>query len=626
MAGSLGTLGRATVEIAAPTGKLDKDLKHAEGAVKNSVSQMANAFKAIGATVVAAGITKFIKDSIKAFTVQENAVAQLEARLKSTKGVVGLTSKELQKMAAGLQGVTTYGDEAIIGMQSLLLTFTSIGRDVFPQATEAILNVATAMGTDLKSAAVQVGKALNDPILGVTALARSGIQFTQAQKDMIKSLTESGKILDAQTIILKELETQFGGAARAARDTFGGETQSLSNAFGDTMETIGGVIARITQPHIKALSEEITALNNAMAGTSTASITLDLIATDKELLNAKKHLDELGNSFVLGAADADAARIQLINLISRLEEHRAALTKDNDAMAESNKRIAEIQTRLNQLSTAPMDFFEQMEFARLADDLKKLGSAFKELEAPLKPFILPESPELSIAPSVDATNAIQKMIDLQSTLGEVTELANRKFVDFGYVALTAFQQIERLGVSAANALASVFANWATDTKKNFGDVAEAFGQMLIQMVADLLARYAIFAIFSFLPGGGGIASALAAASGFKPIGKADGGFIPGSGNRDSVPIMATPGEFVVNKWASRKFATLLEFINSGMLTNRFSDGGLVNAGSSALGFAGAGNFSPNINVGQPAIYVTLDGQAIRSYVRREDAYDRRSRA
>ena len=98
MAGSLGTLGRATVEIAAPTGKLDKDLKHAEGAVKNSVSQMANAFKAIGATVVAAGITKFIKDSIKAFTVQENAVAQLEARLKSTKGVVGLTSKELQKM------------------------------------------------------------------------------------------------------------------------------------------------------------------------------------------------------------------------------------------------------------------------------------------------------------------------------------------------------------------------------------------------------------------------------------------------------------------------------------------------------------------------------------------------
>lgn len=81
-----------------------------------------------------------------------------------------------------MQSVTTYGDETVIEAQALLLTFTKIGKETFPQALESTLNVATAMGTDLKSAALQVGKALNDPVLGMTALSRSGIQFTEDQK------------------------------------------------------------------------------------------------------------------------------------------------------------------------------------------------------------------------------------------------------------------------------------------------------------------------------------------------------------------------------------------------------------------------------------------------------------
>ena len=141
--------------------------------------------------MVAAGFgIAAVKAVTDAFIRQEDAIAQLDARLKSTGNAAGFTSKQLQGMAASLQGVTRFGDEAIIEMQSLLLTFTEIGGDTFTDATEAILNVSTAMGQDLQTAAIQVGKALNDPILGVTALARSGIQFTQSQKDTIKSLVE----------------------------------------------------------------------------------------------------------------------------------------------------------------------------------------------------------------------------------------------------------------------------------------------------------------------------------------------------------------------------------------------------------------------------------------------------
>lgn len=216
----------------------------AKDKTKQGIKSSESSFKGLAKTLsplIAVGFgVAAVKSATDAYIRQENAVAQLDARLKSTGNAVGIASKELQKMAASLQGVTTFGDEAIIEMQSLLLTFTQIGGETFPQATEAILNVSTAMGQDLKSSAIQVGKALNDPILGVTALARSGIQFTESQKDMIKELTTAGDLIGAQSIILKELETQFGGAARAAKDTLGGALISLSNTFGDEVfEALG---------------------------------------------------------------------------------------------------------------------------------------------------------------------------------------------------------------------------------------------------------------------------------------------------------------------------------------------------------------------------------------------------
>ena len=213
--------------------KTSKGIKKSTGAFK----QMA---KTLGPLITIGFGVAAIKAAADAYSKQENAIAQLEQRLKSTNNAVGISSQKLQEMASSLQKVTTFGDETIIEMQSLLLTFTKIGGDTFPQATEAILNMSTAMDQDLKTSAIQVGKALNDPVAGIAAMSRSGIQFTDTQKDMIKSLTETGDLLGAQTIILSELETQFGGAARAAKDTFGGAMQSLANTFGDEVfEALG---------------------------------------------------------------------------------------------------------------------------------------------------------------------------------------------------------------------------------------------------------------------------------------------------------------------------------------------------------------------------------------------------
>lgn len=177
----------------------------------------------------------------------EFASAQLNAALKSTRNVAGQSVEALNAHARALAQVSIYDDDAITGAQALLLTFTKLSGDTFPKATQAVLNVATAMGTDLKSAAIQVGKALNDPILGISALARSGIQFTEAQKLMIQQLVESNQLMEAQTIILGELETQFGNSAKAASETFGGALKKLSNDIGDALTLTGDGVSIATK-------------------------------------------------------------------------------------------------------------------------------------------------------------------------------------------------------------------------------------------------------------------------------------------------------------------------------------------------------------------------------------------
>jgi len=197
------------------------------------------AASALAAVVSIAALSSQLNRFIDATVTNEKAQAQLGAAIASTGGAAGKSVADLNRHAAALQKVTNFGDETINAMQGLLLTFTQIKGDQFDAATKATLDLATAMGTDLNSAALQVGKALNDPVLGMTALARSGIQFTEAQKEMVKGMVDANDTIGAQTIILAELERQFGGSAEAARNTLGGALASLRNAFGDLFELSG---------------------------------------------------------------------------------------------------------------------------------------------------------------------------------------------------------------------------------------------------------------------------------------------------------------------------------------------------------------------------------------------------
>ena len=205
-------------------------------------------------------LRSFASESIKLFREQQKAVAQVEAGLKSTGNQAGFTIAELKKQASELQKTTLFGDEEILkGATAQLLTFTNIAGEQFSRTQQAALDLATRLDGDLKSASIQLGKALNDPVANLSALSRSGIQFTTEQKKVIKSLQESGRLAEAQTLILDELNKQYGGSAEAAAEADGGITQ-LSNAIGDAKEKLGELILDGLKPTIQSLQEFFSSL------------------------------------------------------------------------------------------------------------------------------------------------------------------------------------------------------------------------------------------------------------------------------------------------------------------------------------------------------------------------------
>ena len=211
------------------------------------------AIGAAGAAAAAVGLAAGLGLSVKEAMEAQQVQAQLEAVLKSTGGIAGVTAEQANKLATNLGNLTRFGDETVLSGENMLLTFTNIGKDVFPEATQTMLDMSQALGQDVTASAMQLGKALNDPVQGVTALRRVGVQLTDAQEEQIKAMVESGDVMGAQKVILAELRKEFGGSAEAAGNTFAGQLDRLRNSFSNTAESVGNALL----PSIQILADKL---------------------------------------------------------------------------------------------------------------------------------------------------------------------------------------------------------------------------------------------------------------------------------------------------------------------------------------------------------------------------------
>lgn len=188
-----------------------------------------------GVGALVAGLTYAVEQAMET----ERVMRATEQVIRSTGGAAGLTADEIADFAGEMSALTGIDDEAIQSAENVLLTFTSIGRDVFPQATQAALDMSAALGTDLQGAVTMIGKALQDPVQGVSALARVGVNFSDSAKETIKRMVEMNDVAGAQTFILKELNTEFGGMAEALGNTAAGKINKARNAIDNFAASIG---------------------------------------------------------------------------------------------------------------------------------------------------------------------------------------------------------------------------------------------------------------------------------------------------------------------------------------------------------------------------------------------------
>lgn len=258
MAGN-STIGALRVVLGLDSAELQEGLNRAQKHLKKfskDVAKIGQQVTGVGQALtlgLTAPIAAFGVASVRAAQQSADAFAQVEAALKSMGGASGRTAEQLQANAKALQDMAAIDDDEILrNVTANLLTFGKVSGPVFDRAQTAIVDLATRMKMELQPATLLVGKALNDPLKGLTAMGRAGIQFTDAQKAMITQMVKVGNVAGAQSIILGELERQFGGSAKAAADA--NPYARLSIALGELSETIGAKLIPVVQPMVESLT------------------------------------------------------------------------------------------------------------------------------------------------------------------------------------------------------------------------------------------------------------------------------------------------------------------------------------------------------------------------------------
>jgi hypothetical protein len=236
---SRGSIDIPVVSKFDPTG-----IKQAQGALKGFGKSLIGIGALVAGAFAIRGIANFAMESVLA-AERAQQFNNILIQVAKTTGVFGkdvnAATDRMIKFADAHELVIGVEAELIKEAQGVLLSFKAVGKSgdevggVFDRATKAAFDMAAVLKTDARGSAVQLGKALENPIKGVTALAKAGTTFTDQQKEQIRTLVESNDLLGAQELILNEVESQYGGAAEAAALS----SEKIKLAFGQVQDALG---------------------------------------------------------------------------------------------------------------------------------------------------------------------------------------------------------------------------------------------------------------------------------------------------------------------------------------------------------------------------------------------------
>jgi hypothetical protein len=237
------------IKITGETEDAAKDVSALAGGLSALGGMAAGALTA-GLAVAVAGLVALsggLGFAVSEAAEAEVVLAQLGATIRSMG--TGFEASQVIEWVEDLSLVTGIADDTIQVAANRLLTFANIAQDDFSRALTLTTDLSVGWGKSMEEAANMVGKALNDPLVGMSALSRVGITFTEEQQEMIKTMQEVGDLAGAQAIIFAELTKQVGGSGEAFGNTLTGSLNKIKNIFSEAAESIGSLFV----PAIKSV-------------------------------------------------------------------------------------------------------------------------------------------------------------------------------------------------------------------------------------------------------------------------------------------------------------------------------------------------------------------------------------
>lgn len=350
----------------------DKGVNGAEKAI-GKLQGTLNTFAGIAVAAFSVdAIVDFARDAISAAESVQTANARIGQIAKSTEvfgNETAKVTKRLIEFAEANELRLGVDAEVIKGIQGQLLSFKALSKSAtiaggaFDRATEAAFNMAAAGFGSAESNATALGKALEDPIRGLTALRRSGTLFTEQQVEQIRVMQEAGDIAGAQNLILAELESQYGGVAEATATA----SERMGILFGNLQEQVGLALLPLLEQIVPIFADFMAQMQedpvfneflNGMVGIfqnmleSLPTVLENLQSFGKDALPAieaffpalNEALDLLGQIF-FGLEDADPASTTN-DFASAMESLAGALRTVRDAIAGVSDAYGRLPTAL----------------------------------------------------------------------------------------------------------------------------------------------------------------------------------------------------------------------------------------------------------------------------------------
>lgn len=292
-------------------------------------------------------IVNVTQDLVNAYNKQLTSEAKLIATLKSTGRWTQSLQEDMFAFAKEMQSTTGIADELVIAAESIMATFTKINTDTFPEAIELAADMSTLFGQDLQQSVIQLGTALNDPIVGVGRLKRIGISFSEDQKKSIELFMAQNDIMSAQRVILDELQVELGGVAKALGETTAGQMKILSAAFGDLKEQMGETITDAIAPMLPLAISMVIKLGEWVEAKNDLRDAYALIKKPMEITNLNMDLElQLAKQLTL-ANDIQALSLRKLSIDNR--EYGRGIESTTGALGEE---IAAMQQELAAVNTA----------------------------------------------------------------------------------------------------------------------------------------------------------------------------------------------------------------------------------------------------------------------------------